>query len=231
MPMSPRINRSAPAAISASAMLPGRAAPCPHSAAVSASSGSIGCGRADVVRRDLGRQVGQVIVVHAEIEHAQRDAVLPGQQLAAASPARRPDHRRGHLAGVRRHAIVGDPVVTGQDHRADPLEGGGRADALAGRQPGSRVLQPAQGAERFGQALADVRRRARAEAEGCRITSDGIVGQLWFVPGRGRGVAHQSVHQLGQDDPENSPQGELGDEARCTELIEHRSPGSRPGPR
>ena len=194
-----------------------------------------------MVRGDLGGQIVQVVLIHAEIEDAERDPVLAGQHVGPGLARHEgADHRGGQLARIGRHRLTRNSVITGEDHRADPIEGSrGGQIALAGRQPGGRVLEPAEGAERFGQRLQTLvrgerapRPRAAESTSGASVASSSPRGERGsrHVVTRSRCgsdavggavTAHQSVHQLGEADPEYGPQGELRDEARHPERIEH----------
>ena len=61
-------------------------------------------------------------------------------------------------------------MITGQDHRPDPVQRARRADALASGQPGGEILQPAQRAGGLGQCGESLSGLSQTVADGGLIT-------------------------------------------------------------
>ena len=150
--MSPMINRSAPAAISTSAIASPARSASRQSSAVRASAWSIGR-ETDVVRRNLRRDVIKIII-DAQFEDPQRDAVLPSKDVCAGDARDEGPHHHGRdLPRIGGDAIGGDAMITSQDHRPHLVQGTWRAGRLAGRHPGGQVLKSAERTQRLGQCV------------------------------------------------------------------------------
>ena len=137
IPMSPMINKSAPAAISTPIASPARSA-----ARQSVGGQGVGLvdrlGGTEMVRRNLGRYVIKIII-DTQIEHPQRHVMLTSRQAPRAGDESAHHHRR-HLPRIAGDAVVGDAMITSQDHRPHPVQGARWALRLAGRHPRGQML-------------------------------------------------------------------------------------------
>ena len=159
IPMSPMINKSAPAAISTGDRLAG----------AQRRPAVVGCqgvglvdrlGGTEVVRRNLGRYVLKIII-DTQIEYPQRHVVLPSKAVSAGDARDEgTHHHRRDLPRIGGDAIVRDAMITSQDHRPHPVQGARWAGRLAGRHPRGQILKRPSAPSGF--ASASRRRRASA---------------------------------------------------------------------
>ena len=101
-------------------------------------------GRTQMVSRNLGRDILKIII-DTQIEYPQRHTVLTSQAVSAREAGdESTHHHRCHLAWIGGDAVVGNAMITSQDHRPCPVQGAWWACRLAGRHPCGQMLQSAQ---------------------------------------------------------------------------------------
>ena len=106
-----------------------------------------------MVRRNLGRDIFKIII-DTQIEHPQRYAVLTSKAVGARDARDEGAHHyRRDLPRIGGDAVVGDAMITSQDHRSYPVQGAWWACRLAGRHPRGQMLQPAERTQWLGQCV------------------------------------------------------------------------------